>query len=116
MNKKKGNWTKEDIAHLRGVATQIKDGQAAPDDIFPVVAVASETNDEGSKKEEKASSSNPPKTESPKEEKKAKPEGKKKDSPKPPPLVVHCPNQDGKETDSEACDTCKDRNGCPELA
>lgn len=34
MKKKKDDWTKEDVAHLRGLASQIKDGSILPQEAF----------------------------------------------------------------------------------
>lgn len=34
LRKKKDDWTKEDVAHLRGLASQIKDGSVLPQELF----------------------------------------------------------------------------------
>lgn len=41
LGKPKQEWTSEDIAHLRGMASQLKDGQAMASQLFPDAALAS---------------------------------------------------------------------------
>ena len=41
LSKPKQEWTSEDIASLRGLASQLKDGQATPGQLFPEEAAPS---------------------------------------------------------------------------
>ncbi len=42
LGKPKNEWASEDIAALRGMASQLKDGQAAPEQLFPATEAPAE--------------------------------------------------------------------------
>jgi hypothetical protein len=66
LGKPKHEWASEDIASLRGMASQLRDGQATPEHLFPPIAAKEERPKEATPKEEtKVKRGRAPKAEAP---------------------------------------------------
>ena len=66
LGKPKHEWASEDIAALRGMASQLKDGQATAEHLFPATAATEERPKAATPKEEtKAKRGRAPKAEAP---------------------------------------------------
>ena len=93
LQKKKDKWTNEDLAQLRGLAKNIKDGQVDPNEAFPILKSSVKEEDEKAKRHRRT---------------KAEMEAEKKPEPAPADLCRYTKQP----PDPAMCDNCQTLEQC----